>query len=247
MPQTSSIAFGPMPAADAGGAGERVRGGDERIGAVVDVEHRPLGALEDHRAARRRASPTSAWRCRRCAARGGGRRSRYSSVIVCRSSAGSFSNGRSESRLGSIAATIFFLQDLLVEQVLDADPEPRRLVGVAGADARGGWCRSAGCRACASPGRVEQQVVGHDQVRVGRDAQAADVDAARAQRVELARSARAGRSRRRCRSRSACPGRGSPRGSGGASTPRRRARSCGRRCCRPGSARPRRRARRAGR
>ena len=36
-----------------------------------------------------------------------------------------------------------------------------------------------------SPARVEQQVVGHDHVRVGADPQAARVDPARAQRVEL--------------------------------------------------------------
>ncbi len=35
------------------------------------------------------------------------------------------------------------------------------------------------------PGGVQQQVVGHDQVGVGGDPQAADVDAPRAQRVEL--------------------------------------------------------------
>ena len=42
---------GPDAGADAGGAGDRVRGGDEGIGAVVEVEQRRLGALEDHRAA----------------------------------------------------------------------------------------------------------------------------------------------------------------------------------------------------
>ena len=111
------------------------------------------------------------------------------------------------------------LQDLLVEQVLHADAQARRLVGVAGADpaAGGADLQLAQLRLA---GRVEQQVVGHDQVRVGRDAQPAQRrPAARAGR-RAPRSAPAGRSRRRCRSRSACRGRGSPRGSGGASTPR---------------------------
>ena len=59
-------------------------------------------------------------------------------------------------------------QDLLVEQVLDADAEPRRLVRVAGADAapRGPDPQLAEPRLA---GLVEQHVVGHDQVRVGGD------------------------------------------------------------------------------
>ena len=76
------------------------------------------------------------------------------------------------------------LEDLLVEQVLHADAQARRLVGVAGADAaaRGADLQAPELRLA---GGVEQQVVGHDQVRVGGDAQAADVHAPRAQRVEL--------------------------------------------------------------
>ena len=66
-------------------------------------------------------------------------------------------------------------QDLLVEQVLDADAEPQRLVGVAGADAAaGGADRELAQLGLA--GRVEQHVVGHDQVGVGGDPQVADAD-----------------------------------------------------------------------
>ena len=43
--------------AGAGAAGHEVRAGDERIGAVVDVEQRALRALEDDRAAACRARP----------------------------------------------------------------------------------------------------------------------------------------------------------------------------------------------
>ena len=90
-------------------------------------------------------------------------------------------------------------------------------------------------------------MVRHDQVRVGADAQARrgrrPWRAARPAR----RSAPSGRSRRRCRSRTACPDRGSRTGSGGTSSARRRARSCGRRCCRPGSGSPCPPSRRAGR
>ena len=76
-------------------------------------------------------------------------------------------------------------QDLLVEQVLDADAEPGRLVGVAGADAaaRGADLELAQLRLARV---VEQRVVGHDQVRVGADAQAREVDALGPQVVELA-------------------------------------------------------------
>ena len=76
-------------------------------------------------------------------------------------------------------------QDRLVEQVLDADAEARRLVRVAGADAAPGGADAQ----LAQPGlagAVEQHVVGHDQVRVGRDLQAADVDAAPLQALDLA-------------------------------------------------------------
>ena len=75
-------------------------------------------------------------------------------------------------------------QDRLVEQVLDADAEPRGLVGVAGADAapRGADPELAQLRLARA---VEQHVVGHDQVRVGRDLQAADVDAAALQPLDL--------------------------------------------------------------
>ena len=245
MPQTSSIALGPMPVPTQAAPGERVGGGDERIGAVVDVEHRALRALEDHPLAVVEHLPHQL--------RGVG------DVLLEAVAVGEVFLGHrvqverrvllerpQRQPLGLHRRDDLLLQDLLVEQVLDADAQARRLVGVAGADAP---ARRADLQAAEFrlAGRVEQQVVGHDQVRVGGDAQAADVDAAARAARRARRSAPSGRSPRRCRSRSACPGRGSRRGSGAASTPRRRGRSCGRRCCRPGSARPRRRARRAGR
>src|SRR5919202_725779 len=70
------------------------------------------------------------------------------------------------------------LEDLLVEHVLHADPEARRLVRVARPDAA---LRRADLE-LAEPrlaGVVEHQVVGHDQVRVGGHPQPADVDALR--------------------------------------------------------------------
>src|SRR3954447_24412570 len=108
---------------------------------------------------------------------------RYSSLIVWRFSRGSRANGRRLSRFGSRAAMIFFLR-ILVEHVLDADAQARRLVGVAGSDAtlRRPDLELAELRLA---GMVEHEVIGHDQMRVGRDLQAADVDAPRAQVVDL--------------------------------------------------------------
>jgi hypothetical protein len=76
------------------------------------------------------------------------------------------------------------LQDLLVEQVLHADPEPRRLVGVSGPDAapRRTDLELPELRLA---GVVEQHVVRHDQVRVGADLEAGEVDALGTQVVEL--------------------------------------------------------------
>jgi hypothetical protein len=46
MPRTKPAADGPRPVPGGGGAGDRVRRGDERIGAVIDVEEDALRALE---------------------------------------------------------------------------------------------------------------------------------------------------------------------------------------------------------
>ena len=109
---------------------------------------------------------------------------RYSSVIACRSSRGSLGERTQRQALGLERGDDLLLEDLLVEQVLDADPEPRRLVGVARPDPapRGPDLQLAELRLA---GVVEQQVVGHDQVRVRRDPQRARVDATPAQLVEL--------------------------------------------------------------
>ena len=77
-------------------------------------------------------------------------------------------------------------KDLGVEQVLHADAQARRLVGVAGADAA---ARGADLEISQLllAGHVEQQVVGHDQMGVGGDAEIARVDTAPAQVGELVR------------------------------------------------------------
>ena len=66
---------------------------------------------------------------------------RYSSVIVCRSSARVARERAQRQPLGLERGDDLLLEDLLVEHVLHADPQARRLVGVA----------RARCRACVVP------------------------------------------------------------------------------------------------
>src|SRR5439155_664476 len=69
-------------------------------------------------------------------------------------------------------------QDLRVQQVLDADPEPHRLVGVAGADAALGRADLQRAQP-ALAGAVDRHVPGHDQVRLSGDVHVRVRDAAR--------------------------------------------------------------------
>jgi len=86
--------------------------------------------------------------------------------------------------LGLQGGLDLLLEDPLVEQVLDADAQPRGLVGVAGADsALGGADRVLAQLLLAL--EVEHQVVGHDHVGVGGQLQPADVHAPLAQAVDL--------------------------------------------------------------
>ena len=76
------------------------------------------------------------------------------------------------------------LEDLLVEQVLNPNPQPGRLVGVARADPAPGGA-DLQLPELRLAGVVEHHVVRHDQVRVRRDPQRSRVDAPPAQLVEL--------------------------------------------------------------
>ena len=113
-------------------------------------------------------------------------------------------------------------QDLRVEDVLDADPEPHRLVGVAGPDAA---LRRADRELAEAPlaRLVDREVPRHDQVRVAGEPDEVGRDAARAEVVELLDQHLGGRRRTRRRSRTPCPG-GSPTGCASACTSRRRPR-----------------------
>jgi hypothetical protein len=150
---------------------------------VVDVEQRSLGALEEHRPALVE-EPV-------------GHRRGVGDVLLEPVAVGEVLLGHraqvephvalvgpQRELLGLERSDDLLLEDLLVEQVLHADPDPRGLVGVARPDppARGADLQLAE----PALGRlVEQPVVGHDQVRVGRHAQAADVHPPAAQLVEL--------------------------------------------------------------
>ena len=169
--------------ADAGRAGDGVRRGDERIRAVVEVEQGRLGALEQDLLTGVERLPAEA---------GGVGDVRLEPVPHPQVLLGH--RMEVEPRVARPRAQHLLLrlerggdllaQDLRVEHVLDADPEPRRLVGVAGADAalRRPDLELAELRLA---GGVEEHVVGHDQVRVRGDPQRADVDPAAAEPVEL--------------------------------------------------------------
>ena len=151
---------------------------------MVDVEHRGLGALEEDVAAVVEHVPGEA---------GGVGDVLLDAVPVGQVGVGHrlqvelrrLGERAQREPLGLHREHDLLLQDLLVEQVLHADAQARGLVGVAGADAaaRGADLELAQPRLAR---RVEHQVVGHDQVRVGADAQPGEVDAAGAQVVELA-------------------------------------------------------------
>jgi hypothetical protein len=150
---------------------------------VVDVQQRALGALEEHEAPRVEAVPHDA--------------RRVGDVLLEAMAEGEVLLGHAlqvehrvlrvgtqREALGIERGRDLLLEDLLVEEVLHADAHPRRLVGVGGADA-------ASRRADLQPPelrlarRVQQQVVRHDEVRVRAEPQAARVDAARLEPVDL--------------------------------------------------------------
>ena len=174
--------------ADTGSTGDGVGRGDEGVGAVVDVQQRGLRALEDHELL--------------VVERAVQQRSRVSDVLLQAVPVEQVLLGHRvqiERRVALERAQHqllrlqrghdLLLEDLLVEQVLDADAQTRCLVGVAGADAAFGRA-DLELSELGFAGVIEHQVVRHDQVRVGADAQVAHVHAALAQTVDLRRQDR---------------------------------------------------------
>ena len=162
---------------------DRVRRRHERIRAVVDVEQRALRALEDDLPALVEVLPGEP--------RGVGDvlldPVAVGQVVLGHAlqvEVGRLGVGPQREALGLHRGHDLLLQDLLVEQVLDADAEAGGLVGVGGADAapRRPDLQLAELRLARV---VEQHVVRHDQVRVGADPQPGEVDALGPQVVEL--------------------------------------------------------------
>ena len=175
------------PGPDAGArrrrAGDRVRRGHERIRAVVDVEQGALSALEHHEPTVVEHAP----RDRRRVRDEGLEPVAVRAVLLGHRVQVELRELRVRPQhqpLGLHRRVDLLAQDVLVQQVLHADAEPSCLVGVAGADAAPGGpdLKLAELRLALL---VEQLVVRHDQVRVGRDAQAVQVDPAPAQLVDL--------------------------------------------------------------
>src|ERR671923_559951 len=172
--------------ADAGGGGrrDRVRGGDERIRAVVEVEQRRLRALEEdvpavaERAvdeqrdvADERPQPLRvALIARRHVLE-------VERLVLVDSLEPDVLLGERDLDL--------LAQDLRVEDILDADAEPRGLVGVCGPDPAP---RRPDPQLAEPPlaRAVDREVPGHDQVRVPGDDDHGRVEAAGAEFVELA-------------------------------------------------------------
>ena len=170
---------GPGAGAARGGGGR----GDERVGAVVHVEHGRLGALEQHHLARveRLAQGQRGIRHVRAEPLGvplvlGRDRLGFDPAAVV--DLGQYLVLLAQHQVELLA------QDAGVEQVLDPDPDPGDLVGVGRADAAAG---GADPRAAQVPlgDLVQGPVVRRDQVRVGRDQQLGAVHAAGRQAVDL--------------------------------------------------------------
>ena len=173
------------PDADvAASAGDRARRGDERVGAVVEVEQRPLRALEQHLLALAQRAVDEQ--------RGvGDVRAQPLRVPLV-----ALVDGLERDRLDPVdplephvllgqGDLDLLAQDLRVEQVLDADPDPGRLVGVGGADPAAG---GADLELAEPPlaRAVQRDVPGHDQVRVpGDEDEPGGLVAARLEVVEL--------------------------------------------------------------
>ncbi len=171
------------PDADGGRAGDGARRGHERIGAVVEVEQRSLGAFEEDEAPLAQRAVDE---------QGGvgdvGPQPLREDLVARRQLL-------QLERLGAVDALEpdvllgerdldLLAQDLRLEQVLDSDPEPRRLVRVGRADPALG---RADLQLAEPPlaALVDRHMPGHDQVRLARDAHAAGRDPARLELVQL--------------------------------------------------------------
>ena len=149
--------------AGARAAGDGVGRRHERVRPVVEVEERRLGALQEHVAARGELVVEEP--------DGVGDHGRDPRRVLVEVRVGDLGGGHREPVVDAREHAVLLLEhdvellaeDLLVEQVLDAQPDARGLVGVGGADAALGRPeRVAPQEALGHP--VELLVVRHDQV-----------------------------------------------------------------------------------
>ncbi len=215
MPSTKPTLSGPVPEPEAAAAATRVGGGDERVGAVVDVEHGALGALEQDAAAGAlqlgQPQPDRLGEGQQLGRQGGELGQQRAAVDLLDAEAAA-QRVVVDQQLVDLGR-----QGVGVGEVADADRAARRLVLVGRADAAAGGADLAGALVAALAGAlaraVELAVQRQDQGRVLGDAQASRCRSRRPARAG-ARSPRAaprGRPRRRCRSARACPGAPRPR------------------------------------
>ncbi|OPZ46035.1 MAG: hypothetical protein BWY94_00927 [Actinobacteria bacterium ADurb.BinA094] len=172
--------------ADAGAgarrSGDRVAARDEGVGAEVDVEQRPLGALEEHVLAlvQRRVDEQAGVADEGLEALPVGQqllrhlgRVEHADLVALQ-----------QEVLLAQRGVDLAAQDLGVEQVLHADADARVFVHVAGSDAAAGGADLVLAELLLA-GAVQQQVVRHDQVGVAAHAQVVAADTACAQRLQL--------------------------------------------------------------
>ena len=156
-----------MPKLTAAPRRDRARRRDERVRAVIEVEQRPLCALEQHSAlvAQRTVDEQRRVGDVRREPLGVGERPRHDLLHVERVDA---VHALEPDVLLARGELDLLAQDLRVEQVLHPDPDPRRLVRVGRPDAspRRPDLETAE-PALTRP--VERDVPRHDQVRVARD------------------------------------------------------------------------------
>ena len=173
----------PHPGRGQGEPGHRVGGRDERIGPVVQVEERSLRPLEQDVLPGSQAFVEQPGRV-------GHVRSQSLAVgpillddDVGRERQPVVDLGQEEVLL--LQDDLQLLpEDLRVEQILESEPDPSRLVSIGGPDAPLG--RPQRMLAKMALGHLLQlKVIGHDQVRVARHDEARDVDPQAGQRVHL--------------------------------------------------------------
>ena len=155
---------GPTPEPAAACARDGVGGGDEGIGAVIDVEHARPGALEQDALAGLRAGPARArpaWRRAAPSARS------PSAAPAARRRRSRPGRGRAAARCGGPADVDLGRQHFAVGQIADADGAAADLVLIGRADAAAGGADLA-CPAKLLAGAVEIAVHRQDQRRRSR-------------------------------------------------------------------------------